>query len=311
MDIILHVGAHRTASTSFQHYMRMRGQEMRTRGLGFWGPNRTRGGLFAGLFPGPGIACGRNARFRAKGRVRMHLDQARQKGLRQLMISDENMIGTARQCIRTASPYPAIGERMARYAEAFGVAPRRALLSVRSQDLWWASAMALTVSRGYPVPSSALLEEISLNLRGWRDVITDLACALPETEIIVAPFEQFAGRPDALLAAATDVNGPREQTPLWRGRSPDKPTLRRKIEEAGFDASAIPPGEGRWQPFDDVQTTRLRELYADDMHWLIAGAEGLATLAQDPTRIQTGSSLQAGVLTEGSETYDSGQKRMA
>ena len=241
----------------------------------------------------------------------MHLDQMRQKGVRQLLISDENLIGTARQCIRAASPYPAIGERMARYAEAFGVAPRRAVLSIRSQDLWWASAIALTVSRGYPVPSTALLEEISRNLRGWRDVVTDLACALPETEITIAPFEQFAGRPDALLTLATGTKAPREQAPLWRGRSPDKRTLRRTLQEAGINPLAIPQGEGRWQPFDDVQVARLRELYADDMHWLIAGAEGLATLAHDPTRIQTGSSLQAGVLTEGSEAYDSGQKRMA
>ncbi len=311
MDIILHLGAHRCASTSFQQYMRGQGEVLREQGLGFWGPYRTRGGLFAGLLPSPQPARGRNVLARAHGRVRMHLELARQKGLRQLVISDENMIGSIHESIWCATPYPAIGEQMARYAEAFGTAPRRAVFSIRSQDLWWASAIALTITRGYPVPTAALLEEISQGMRGWRDVITDLACALPETEIIVTPFEQFAARPEAVLNVVSGTKGVREKNPLWRGRSPDRRTLRQTLAEAGIDASPIPEGEGRWQPFDAVQTARLRELYADDMHWLTAGAEGLATLAHDPTRIQTGSSLRAGVMTEGSGTYDSGQKRMA
>jgi len=36
-------------------------------------------------------------------------------------------------------------------------------------------------------------------------------------------------------------------------------------------------GLGHWQPFTKDQTAALRETYADDLFWLTAGADGLAT----------------------------------
>ena len=57
MDVILHIGAHRTATTTFQHYMRGQSSELARAGIGFWGPWRTRGGLFSGVMPGP-VAIG-------------------------------------------------------------------------------------------------------------------------------------------------------------------------------------------------------------------------------------------------------------
>lgn len=55
MKVILHIGAHRTGTTSFQSYMRRNADFMRIRRIGFWGPLRTRGGLFAGVQPGVGV----------------------------------------------------------------------------------------------------------------------------------------------------------------------------------------------------------------------------------------------------------------
>ena len=58
------------------------------------------------------------------------------------------------------------------------------------------------------------------------------------------------------------------------------------------------------------QIAQLREAYADDMHWLTAGADGLATRITDPTRNQTGTNLHAGALTEGQD-HDIGQGQLA
>ena len=49
MRVILHTGAHRCATTSFQEYMRQNAQPLARQGIGFWGPHRTRGGLFHGI----------------------------------------------------------------------------------------------------------------------------------------------------------------------------------------------------------------------------------------------------------------------
>ena len=56
MKVILHTGAHRCATTSFQEYMRQNAQPLACQGIGFWGPYRTRGGaLFHGIQPGPAL----------------------------------------------------------------------------------------------------------------------------------------------------------------------------------------------------------------------------------------------------------------
>ena len=51
MDIILHLGAHRTATTSFQHYLRANAAGLGAAGIGVWGPETTRDGLLAGVIP--------------------------------------------------------------------------------------------------------------------------------------------------------------------------------------------------------------------------------------------------------------------
>lgn len=310
MDIILHIGAHRSATTSFQHYIRDHQKTLDAGGTAFWGPQRLRGGMLNGLFPGPAVSHGRNLVRRAEGRVQMHLAQVHRREMARLLVSDENFIGTMRQSMRAKSLYPAIGERMARYGAAFGGQVTRIVLSIRALDLWWASAAAYTVGRGHPVPSALSLEMIAENRRSWRDVITDLACAVPEAEIIVAPFEQFAGRPDALLSLMTDQGAPADNARHWRNRTPDLPTLRKRLEEQGDDPAALPDDTGRWQPFTPEQSARLRENHADDLHWLVAGADGLATLANATTRIKTGISLHAGAMTEGRH-HDIRQEHLA
>lgn len=298
MDVILHIGAHRSGTTSFQRYLRDNHADLCARNIGFWGPMRVRQSVFPGLFPGPAAARGRDLRRRAKGRVQMQLAQCRDRGVQQLIVSDENMIGSARQCLRSAALYPAIGERMARIGSAFGGQIKRVVLSVRAPDLWWASASAYTVGRGHPVPNAQTRDAIAQNPRSWRDVITDLACALPDTEIRVTPFEHFAGRAEALFTACTDSKAPAGNT-QWLNRAPDLPALRDTLNERGEDPTLLPDTSGRWQPFDTAQASALRERYADDQFWLAAGADGLATLTEDPSRRRAGPSLPPGAMREG------------
>ena len=63
--------------------------------------------------------------------------------------------------------------------------------------------------------------------------------------------------------------------------------LRASLPSAGGGRPAC-MAAGRWRPFDDAQTAYLREAYADDIMWLAAGADGLASLAQDPEKQAAG-----------------------
>jgi hypothetical protein len=158
------------------------------------------------------------------------------------------------------------------------------------------------------VPTPDQCEEIAASARTWRDVITDLACAVPSAEVLVTPFEQSAGNPQMLLNMATGVDAPSDAPAPWLNRSLNARDLRGLLADQGADPTQIPDTLMRWQPFTPQQAAQLRENYADDLHWLIAGADGLATLTEDEARKRAGTSQPARHMTRG-HGYDSGQEQ--
>ncbi|RXV64258.1 hypothetical protein C6W92_07545 [Roseovarius sp. A46] len=281
MDIILHLGAHRTATTSLQRHAQAQTAALATHGLAFWGPPVTRDGLLAGVIPAPGDHSDAARAARARGRIALRVARAREAGVTRLVVSDENMIGAPRTCLRRHRLYPGAGERMARLGDAFGGRITRAVLSIRAQDAWWASVLAYAVARGHRLPSAGDLDRLVTGGRQWRDVIADVACALPGVEIVILPHEQFADRPAARLALMTGEadTGHGHEAAAWLGRAPDLPALRRAVERRGGDAARLPDGIGRWYPFGAAQAAALKEAYDDDLFWLRTGADGLARLA--------------------------------
>lgn len=292
MDIILHIGAHRTATTTFQDYMRSNATGLALRNIGFWGPRRTRKGLFAGLFPAPRAANGRNRERRAIGRVKMQCLRAQNHGYGHLVISDENMIGSVCSNLQDGSLYHGAGERMARYAQVFQGRRIKVFMSIRAQDSYWASALGYGLTRGYPVPGRDLIGALAHGARRWRDVITDIACAVPDADITILPFESFGGRPDAQLALMTGIAAPRGHARQCLNPTPHLPELRDFLDLRG-EHSTLLPGTGRWLPFDPDQVTAMREAYLDDLFWLHAGAEGLATIIEENSADRTGNNPAA------------------
>ncbi|WGW02250.1 hypothetical protein [Tropicibacter oceani] len=308
MDVILHLGAHRTGSTSFQRFMQANARALANQSIGFWGPGRTRKGLLHGVADRPETP---DQTRRAVGRVQLNMKGAARNGAAVLIVSDENMIGTARRCLRARLLYPEVGERMARLNGAFSPI-RRVVLQIRSLESWWASSMAYLIPRGGGIPPAAALEQLSLGPRSWRHVITDLACACPDAEILVSPFERYGPRPDRLFAEMTGSLFPPKARPdeFWVNQRPRLPQLRAVLEERGEDPDMLPRGDGRWHPFSDLQAARLREAYADDLFWLRAGADGLARLTEDPEPAKPAIQLVAGLDKRG-QNDDGSARRLA
>jgi hypothetical protein len=276
----------------------------------FWGPARTRTGLFAGIQPSGGSSFGRNTQTRAHGRIRMQLDKAAKSGVKTLIVSDENMIGSVRSNLRSRSLYPAIGERMARFAPAFDGAITRVVFSTRAQDLYWASCAAYGVARGHPMLRKVAFDAMTASARTWHDVIADLSCAIDGADIAVLPFERFAGRPDATLHAISGRDAPSNGADEWLNRGPDAATLRKILETRNIAAPELADVTGKWRPFDAAQTAALREDYADDMLWLTAGADGLATLTKDLSQTRVGKTPPAGAIKNGHE-HDFKERHLA
>lgn len=297
MDVILHLGSHRTGTTTFQHFVRNHLAALDSKKVDFWGPDRTRRSVVPGMFHNIPI----HKRRRADGRVRMLAAKAEARGIDTLLVSDENLLGTCHYCFRKAALYPAVGERLSRLGAAFGGRVARVVLSIRAQDLWWASASALTAARGHKLHGVEKYAQIAQSDRSWRDVITDLSCALPDADIRVMPFETFAGRPERVLQEALDMPFAPDPHLRWLNRSLPLRDLRTVLAEQGTDPTILPRGQGRWQPFTPAQTAELREKYSDDLHWLTAGADGLARLTQDETRKRAGISPPPDPMKKGQD----------
>jgi hypothetical protein len=306
MDVILHLGAHRTASTSFQDYM----ARSPWPGVAFWGPKITRGGLFDGV---QGSPVGMRPMVRAKGRIAVQLARAEALGADSLVISDENLIGPLRSNLRCASVYPEIGMRMARLHAAFGGRITRIVLQIRALDSYWRSALAFGVSRSIACPDADLRARITTSTRSWRDVLAELACAVPGVPIIVTPFEQMAQRPDAVAAHITgQLAPPMPAQGIWTNRMMAAPRLRSCLLDAGFSpVDTVFDHDGRWQPFSAIQRQTLRAQTAADLAWLRAGADGLATYHEHRTPEPA---IRAGLVPQtirGSQDNDSQDRHMA
>jgi len=300
MDVILHVGAHRTATTCFQHYMRENAKQLEACGIGFWGPQRTRAGLFRGVVPLAGAGSPQSQLDRARGRVALQLARAEAKGLRHLIVSDENMIGSPRRNLRDLRLYVDVGQRMARFAHVFAGVTPRVVLSIRQHDTYWSSSFAYGVARGHRLPRGRDLAKIARGKRSWRDVIEDLACAVPGVAISVMPYEVFGGRSDDQLARMTGLRDtPRDHAREWMNSSPRLPQLRQVLRDRGLSPERLPKGEGRWTPFANEQSAALQNVYQDDLFWLCDGADGLANLIEETGSATAGQTPRADKTTRG------------
>lgn len=290
VKIILHLGAHRTATTTFQSELERNAEGLGDLGLAVWTPRRTRSGLFSGLIHKPEDVTEAIERqgHRASGVIRIEIERLARRGMRQLLISEENVIGAARNNLRSERLYPHADERLMRFRRAFDGRKLRIGLSVRAYDSFWASCYGYGVARGHRLPDREQLDRLVTQPRRWTDVIRDLARGLPGAEIVVWPFERFADRPADVLAELTDgirMAGPGawSESPLNSG--PRLPHLRRVLRERGDPEGArrLPPGDGRWMPFDEAQVQAMRAQYREDLAWLAAGADGLARFLNRPS----------------------------
>lgn len=300
MDVILHIGAHRTATTSFQHYLRRNSDALQRDGVATWEPRRTRNGLLTGVMPTAGHRAPADQLRRAAGRIAMNLRGAELSGLTHVVVSDENIMGTPRRNLRTGQLYGDVGARMARFRAAFGARLNRVVLSVRPQHEYWTSVMGFWLGRGYGLPDARTVARIARARRGWQDVIRDVAEALPEVELRVMDHAGFAEAPDHRLGWMTDRWPlPPTEPGMRRNPTPDLTDLKRELDENGVAPGDLSGGSVGWPPFDRDQTHALREAWEDDLFWLRAGADGLATWIEETGPETVGQNPRPGQTTRG------------
>jgi len=289
MDICLHVGAHRTGTTGFQTLLESNRQGLTRAGIAFKGPKRTRSGLFAGLIKNPvGVTSAEvQLGLRSCGRINMETARLRRAGARAVILSEENMIGTMCENIASGSLYGQAGQRLERFAPAFEGTQPQIWLSTRSYDMHWASQLAFRIQVGALVPDSWTIAALAAQPRSWPDLVVSLKQALPNARIVVWRFEDWVGRPGALLDALMGRAIGLPQAPSKPSNASDSARALAKLVEARGDTNGALHLEAhdqnrRYMPFSAGQQAQMQQNYRDDLSWLQAGAEGCATYL-DPT----------------------------
>lgn len=284
MDVILHIGAHRTATTTLQRVLGQNQARLRANGVTYWGPKRTRGGLFSGLLgdAGPILPWQADQIVRATGLVRMETMQLEQAGYRALIVSEENILGTVRENLWRGALYPEAAARLDRFRAPFAGLAGTIAIGLRCYDAYWASAMAFALAKGGPAPDAEVTARLIDQPRRWRDLITEAARAFPDARILVWSYEGLGARPEAqlraMIGAIPDLSGLRD----WHNAAPTPGFLRAVLADRGEPAALIAEAAGRFMPFDTGQRMALRAQYAEDLDWLRNGAGGLATFIDDP-----------------------------
>ncbi|MEM8773423.1 MAG: hypothetical protein AAGF53_00235 [Pseudomonadota bacterium] len=299
MDLCLHIGAHRTARGTFQNYLTCNAEALAHLGIAICSPGMTHNSLLKVETP-KNYKEPRNDRLsRSEARVALNLARASDIGADWLVVSDTAFIGPI-GTTQTNSLYADIGQRMARFCAAFDHKVRRIALNIRSYESFWASLLSAEIENGRAPLKTGDLEKLVQSSRRWRDVITDLACAMPGTEIQVMPFEEYAGMPERALEQMTNTTDlPRNYAREWLNRAPSLEYLRKIMEERGDNPERLPFDSGRWQPFDKAQQSQLREAYADDLYWLRSGADGHAVLKENKRTVRLRGSVATGRTDRG------------
>jgi hypothetical protein len=275
MEILLHVGAHRTATTTLQRMLGQSHVALQDAGLAYWGPKRCRAGLFDGLY-GSGPALPPRRTGRATRRVALQARMARDNGAAMLLVSEENMLGTMRANTGAQVLYPDAGARVAGFAAGFAGHGLTIGISLRCYDAYWASVLGWRMRRGGPLPRPGFCDRLVTQPRRWRSVISDMARSVPAARVVVWTHETMAGQPDALVARLTGCRIALAGAQDRHNASPSLAELRGYLEDIGADPALARGAGGRFMPFDADQRRALRDQYAEDLAWLAAGAGGLA-----------------------------------
>ncbi len=280
MDKVLHLGAHRTGTTSFQTFLKRNRAALSRRGVAVWEPDQIRSGLFQGVLHDPAQITADVARLAERSRGRINMEQSRlsKMGSNTLLISEENLIGAPMKNLRSGRLYDDAILRLMRLRTAIGRV-RSVTLLVRSYDSYWSSILSFGVLRGRDVPTSGDLDRLVTQPRRWRDLIADVAQVFPDARLIVAPFETFAAAPKSLAEQVLDADlsgDDLDTTPIWKNASANCGRLAQVIDDRGCGGDINGSANVRWMPFYAHQRAALAGQYADDLMWLKSGADGVA-----------------------------------
>jgi len=174
-QIILHLGAHRTASTHVQGVLQKNQALLAAAGIAAPSQEAVKIALTKPL--GTRIPALR-AGFR-----QLHTNA------KTVVISDENLLGFLNSIFIHGQFYPDTAMRMAQLRAMLPVDPQKIIIAIRPYESFFASAYGRWLAPDRPVlPRATLAKQVLGLARGWGEVLAEVAAAFPNSVLLVKEY---------------------------------------------------------------------------------------------------------------------------
>lgn len=300
MQIHLHIGAHKTATTFIQTQLRIRASELAAAGLAAAPHSDVRKAAsdrldLAGRLGGAGLPLAQPA-------IALALKPlvAAQNKIRRLIVSEENLIGSMASVEGDAGMYPDVGSRLKCLLTALSGRDVKVFVSIRAYPDFLASVFAYQAGRKAGLDQDAFARRTQALRRDWPDVVGDVCEVAGGSNVTVWTYEGFAHDPGAVSDALTGEPGlnlfpaesrrllpslSRKGMAVMERVSPLLSTKERQRLSRVLSHFAFDPPDGKHQIFERPQADDLMGRYQSDiaaierMGCTVIGARQAAELA--------------------------------
>lgn len=281
MDIILHLGAHKTASTYLQKRMGRSQGRLRRHLISFHGPKSLRPRVNLALGDGKGMSRA-EAHMRRRDCILRLIDEEQAIGTRRLVLSEEQLLGPLRDMILGRDFYQDAYDHLAPMAAALEGRPIHILLSVRSYAQFLASVYGQVIRGWRFMPFDQKTRSLLLNQsRGWSELVEEVIDLFPSAaRITLWRYEDFSHVEDKVLdhlaGPAAGLLRPLPERPFaalsqraidWlhdqaaQGNPPDRDTVQSVYDTMGR-------GDPSFDPWSAEERAYLDGRYRQDLIWL-------------------------------------------
>lgn len=189
MQIALYLGAHRTGSTYIQTQLQNCSSELLACGVKIVPLERVRDSITREV-SNPWLRLLKPG-FMRKNAILGFLRREADKGVKRIVVSDENLLGSIHGIFFNKDFYPNLQDRLSCLAANHTEFEISVFLAVRSYEWFFSSAYAHAIkTRDLPDFNHLKTRLLSFK-RGWGHVVSDLRILFPNSKITVWTHEEF------------------------------------------------------------------------------------------------------------------------
>lgn len=283
--IDIHIGAHRTGTSSFQAFLGLNRGVISGAGRDLLYPGRdgAEGGSLRLKLPAPRLKGGDRDEMLALAARRLR--RGRSEGGRGMILSEENIPGNFAPFFK-GQFYPQAGYRMALLRQVLPGRVRRVLLVVRPYEAVYVSAFRKRAEWRLTERFEAAVPHLMGMQGGWVDLARAAIEGLDPEALVVVPFAARGGNGDLLarlcpdLPAGLDLREPERHVNasftdagLWALRAHFEANEGKdwdRAEAEGIAAAHAGTGGPAFAAFSEAQSAELGARYARDLEALAA-----------------------------------------